>query len=252
MWVRDMEGVNVDYILLGSSRMNYHIDPIQIEAATGKKGLNLGVNAFSSFESYLMLKEFLRNNDTKRVFVQVDNLVSDDDPDREGEKTWIPYLDEDYVYKEFKRYGIEYSLYRRIPFYRFQKFESRIGYRDVLASALGSGHQYEPTFGYTPTIGVLNGAVNFKKSTPTKLPNHSMKSMISLCEKRNVELIFFTAPIFKYGGTLNQFEETLPNYYDLHSTVEDKKDFSNQTHLNYKGAEKFTDFFLKLFFNSSK
>lgn len=248
MWVRDMEGVNVDYILLGSSRMNNHIDPTQIEAATGKKGLNLGVNAFSSFESYLMLKEFLRNNDTERVFVQVDNLVSDDDPDRVGEKTWIPYLDEDYVYKEFKRYGIEYSLYRRIPFYRFQRFESRIGYRDVLASALGSGHEYEPTFGYTPTNGVLNGTVNFKKSTPTKLPNHSMKSMISLCEKRNVELIFFTAPIYKYQGDLNIFAMVLPKFYDFHYSITDRKYFSDQVHLNRVGAEKFTQIFIDMFF----
>ena len=211
MWVRDMENLKVDYVVLGSSRVFYHVDPIQIRASTGKQGLNLGDNAFSSFESYLLLKEFLKTNRTENVYVQVDNLFKDDGPHHVGEKSWIPFINEKSIYRDFSIYGFEYELYKSIPFYRFQKFESRIGYRDVVTSALGKGHDYEPLLGYHPVSKVLQRNLKPRKSIESDKLNRSIKAIIELCNDQNIKLAFFTAPIYNYDGDLRVFKSCFQN-----------------------------------------
>ncbi|MAM27973.1 MAG: hypothetical protein CMC13_03030 [Flavobacteriaceae bacterium] len=248
MWVREMEGEAVDYILLGSSRMNNHIDPTQIKRETGKDGFNLGVNAFSIFESHLMLKEFLKKNTTKMVIVQVDSRYRQTKPDPIGEKSWLPFIYEPYVYEEFESYGTEYKLYKHIPFYRFQKFESRIGYRDVITSALGKGHVYNKLSGFDPRSQVLKRELTYREDKPIVQENTSSKKMIELCKKHNIKLIFVTAPIYKFKGDLAPLRQYLPNYHDFKDSIRQRELFSDQIHLNAKGAELFTGQIIDAFF----
>lgn len=248
MWVREMDGEAVDYILLGSSRMNNHIDPTQIKRETGKDGFNLGVNAFSIFESYLMLKEFLKKNTTKMVIVQVDSRYRHTVPDWRGEKPWLPFIYEPYVYEEFEPYGTEYKLYKHIPFYRYLKFESRIGYRDVITSALGKGHEYENLKGYDPRTQILKKEVVYNPDKPITKENINSSKMIELCKAYNIKLIFVTAPAYKFRGDLSPLHDYLPNYHDFKDSIRQRELFSDQIHLNAKGAELFTGQIIDAFF----
>ena len=250
MWVRAMKNQpKLDYIVLGSSRTNYFINPQVIEAETGKKGLNLGINASTSIEIFLMLDEFLKVREVDTVFIQVDSKYIEDDPDLVGEQVWIPYMYEDIKYEQFKDHGREYVLCRKIPFYRYQRSDARLGYRNVIPSLLGKGVPYAKTDGYATRGGVIKKERPYIADKPIVEENPYFKKMIMLCEEKKIPLIFFTAPIYGFKGDLKPLKMYLPNYYDLKDSIKDRNLFSDQTHLNTEGATAFSKIFSKLFFN---
>lgn len=249
MWVREMTNEKMDYIILGSSRANNHIDPNQIFDATGKKGYNLGVNAFSAFESHLMLKEFLNKNTSKQVYVQVDNRYIQDSPDPIGEKVWLPFIYEKYIFSEFEPYGSVYNTYKKLPFYRYEKFESRLGYRDIVTSALGKGFDYIPLKGYTPVYDELESDLPYHIDKPIVKENSQIKKIIERCIKENIEVYFFTAPMYKSEDDIAQLKKYLPNYHDFKDSISQRKLFGDQVHLNASGTEVFTEMFIETYFN---
>ncbi|QIE60631.1 hypothetical protein G5B37_13980 [Rasiella rasia] len=253
MWVRDMKDLpKLDYIVLGSSRANYFINPTVIEAQTGKMGLNLGVNASTGIEIFLMLDEFLKIRDVDTVFIQVDSKYIQMNPDLVGEQAWIPFIYEPVKYELFKDHGDEYIWCRYMPFYRYQRSEARLGYRNVIPSLLGKGVSYKENSGYFPKSGVIKKERPYRADKPITQENPYFKMMIELCEEKNVPVIFFTAPIYGFKGDLKPLQKYLPNYYDLKESITDRNLFSDQTHLNTQGATVFSRKFATLFFNNAK
>lgn len=248
MWVREMNNQQVDFIVLGSSRANNHIDPVQIHNATGKNGFNLGVNGFSAFESHLMLIQFLKKNKTKEVYVQVDSRYRQDEPDPIGSKVWLPFIYEDYIYNEFKSFGSEFKCYKQVPFYRYQKFESRLGYRDVVTSFMGKGFDYEPLSGYTPRYATLKEDKPYNRDKYIIQENTQINKIIERCNKEGVEVFFFTSPIYRFEGDITPLGKYLPNYHDFKDSIGERKLFGDQVHLNAQGAAHFTDMFIDNYF----
>lgn len=248
MWVRNMDGKDsLDFIILGSSRAHYFIDPVQIEKETGKKGLNLGINAFTGIEMYILLEDYLKRRKVAQVFVQVDSKYTKHNPDQIGEKVWIPYIKEPDVYKQFKPHGKLYRRYHQIPFYRYAKFESRLGFRNVLPSLMGKGVSYEPTKGFSTYPGVLTEEKPYIADRPITSKNKYYEQMVALCNENGVQLVFFTSPIYKFEGDLSPLQTYLPNYFDMKDVVTQRSYFADQTHLNAKGAKVFTSIFAQNF-----
>jgi|TARA_R110002072_G_scaffold131586_5_gene271403 hypothetical protein len=253
MWVRDMQGkAEVDYIVLGSSRAKYYIDPKIVEEKTGAYGLNLGVNAFTSIEIYLMLEEFLKVRNTKKVFVQVDSKYIEDDPDLVGEQVWIPYLQERDKYEIFENFGSAYIFGYYVPFYRYQRSEARLGYRNVLPSLMGKGVDYEKNAGFKARSGLLVEDRPYIADQPIVAENPYFKKVIALCKENDIELHFFTSPIYGFKGDLSPLYSYLPNYVDLKDSLKDRDLFSDQTHVNERGAIEFSRIFSETFFNNAK
>lgn len=247
MWMHTITNESLDYVVFGSSRANNFVIPNIIFKKTGQNGLNLAIQASGPLEIELAVKEYLKENTAKRIFVQVDSWYNKAEPDRTGQLSWLPYIVDDDVYDVFKTYGNEYFFYKYVPFYRYQMFDSRIGYRNVILSGLSKGIDYRASRGYTEATGIL------KKDKPYKFklidqPNPHFVAINEICRKKGIEVIYFTSPIYRPEGNLNVLEKHLPNYYDFSQKLQDINLFKDPDHLNKKGAILFTEIFIDTFF----
>lgn len=251
MWVRDMDNTTLDYVLMGSSRVNYSIKPNLIETKTGKKGYNLGMNATNIVETIALLEEFLKHKRTEAVFLQVDFQYSNKTPDPVGEVPWIPYIQERDVYEHFKQYGDSYKYYKNIPFFRYQKYAGRLGFRQMISSALGSGYEYPASMGYMPLEGVLQEDEEFAPDSTIVDENELYKKFIQLCNRNNIAVHFFTSPYYRLNGDLEMLRSYLPNYTNFADSLQQQSYFSDQVHLNSKGADYFTQIFIETYFSEA-
>ncbi len=252
MWVRDMDATKVDYVLLGSSRVNYSIIPNLIEVQTGKKGYNLGMNATNIVETIALFKEFLKHTTTNAVYVQVDFQYMNEIPDPIGEVAWIPYVHEEEVYNYFEQYDASYRFYKYVPFYRYQKYAGRLGFREVVSSAVGGGYNYTASMGYMPLEGVLEKDEPFVPDGTITKENELYLNLIQLCEQNNIKIYFFTSPYYGLKDDFKTLHTYLPNYTNFSGSMEQRVDFSDQVHLNTDGAEKFTKIFIETYFSETE
>lgn len=249
MWLRDFKNESLDFVVFGSSRANNFVIPNLIFDKTGKRGLNVAVQASGPLEIELAVREYLKHNTAKRFFIQVDHWYNKENPDITGQLSWLPFIVEDAIYEVFKPYGKEYWFYKYVPFYRYQMFDARIGYRNVLLGMLNKGADYYPSRGYTESKGKLKIDKPYKFALIDK-PNPHFSKISEICKENDIELVYFTAPIYRPEGSFDVLEKHLPNYHDLSNTIQDKDLFSNQIHLNKKGAKVFTNMLVDLFFES--
>lgn len=247
MWMHNINNESLDYVVFGSSRANNYVIPNIIFEKTGKKGLNLGIQASGPLEIELAIREYLKHNTAKRFFIQVDHWYNKEKPDKTGQLSWLPYIVDDSVYKVFKPYGKKYWFYKHIPFYRYQIFDSRIGYRNVILSRLNKGLDFYASRGFTEVNGKLKVDKPYKFSLEDK-PNLHFININEICKEKNIEVVYFTSPIYRSEGSFDILEKHLPNYNDLSNELQDINLYSNPDHVNKDGALCFTDLFVDLFF----
>lgn len=248
MWMHDIKDKSLDYAVFGSSRANNFVVPNIIFNTTGQKGLNLAIQASGPLEIELAVREYLARNTAKRFFIQVDYMYNQESPHRIGQLSWLPYIAEDAVYDIFKPYDDKYWFYKNVPFYRYQMNDSRIGYRNVILSKLKKGTDFQLTSGFTPTMGNLKKDKPFNFSLDDK-PNPHFITINAICEEKNIEVIYFTSPIYRPVGNFDVLKKHLPNYYDFSTAVSNMELFSNPDHLNKKGAIVFTNLLVDWFFS---
>ncbi|WP_020531584.1 hypothetical protein [Flexithrix dorotheae] len=247
-WVNSIKDGRFDYVLLGSSRCINHLQPKLIENICGKKGLNLGYAASGPVEIKLMLKKVLNKFQVDEVYIQVDLAYNDLKPDDLARVVWMPYINEEDIFHELITYDNEYYFYKGIPFYRYQLFEPKIGIRNMSLALAGKKATFIEELGFSPNFGVLkNGTSNLKELSDSENP--IFKSMIELCKSNNIDLYFFTAPIYDDRTDFNILNKYLPNYFDFSDSVSKKYLFSDVYHLNKQGAEYFTKVFCQTVFS---
>ncbi|RBP27172.1 hypothetical protein DFR65_11014 [Oceanihabitans sediminis] len=247
MWMHDLKNEDLDYVVFGSSRANNYVIPNIIYEKTGKRGLNLAIQASGPLEIKVAVKEYLKHNTANRIFIQVDHSYSKEKPDRTGQLSWIPYIVDDDVYESFEPYGSEYKLFKYLPFYRYQVFDARLGYRNVLLSSLNKGLDYSESKGYTESIGNLQKDKPYRFLLEDKSNSHFIE-INEICRLNNIEVVYFTSPIYKAEGNLEIISNHLSNYYNFSNILHERNLFSNADHVNKKGAMLFTEVFVNSFF----
>jgi hypothetical protein len=242
-----------DYAIVGSSRAAMHLNAVTIEKETGKKGFNFGVNGSELFENKLTIKVLIKKEITQKVFLQIDNNFDTEIPDKANSANWLPFTNKKYIGDEFQKLENkdEYTLYEKIPFYKYLSHDGHIGFRENFMSLMG---RENPSF---KNLGLLNDKKSILKDSISefkyvvnKKNNKQLNEIIDLCKKNNVELILFTSPFYRPDKKIELFEENFENYYDFSDALNDYKLYYNPTHLNSTGAEKFTKLFIEEFFTS--
>lgn len=241
-WMRSMEfNDTIDYVLLGSSRCIYHLEPKILDAKSGLKGFNFGYPSSGPFEIKLMLKELLKKAKVKTIYIQVDHYYNQKIPDELGLVSWMPYMNDE-VYEEFKPYGLKFSFLKYIPFYKYQVFDPQIGVRNAFLTLIRKEADFTKRNGFTALSGEKMGDSSDTFAIFDE-ENQIFKDIIRICEKSNIELVFYTSPVYKSTTNYSVIKKYLPKYYDLSESIADKKLFKDATHLNGKGAEVFTEIF---------
>ena len=250
-WVNSVEMPDsVDYILLGSSRCLNTLIPAVIYQSSGKKGVNLGCSGAGMVEIKLMLKEALKNIKFRKVFIQVDTKYDQVTPDRVASVAWMPYIHNNDIYREYSKYGNEFSAYRHLPFYRYMHFDSKIGIRNVSLILLKKKGNFVKRDGFVPLFGVKHNNRDLYFKSMSGKENPIAKEIIKICNDNNLELFFFTAPIFNSIIDFSLLNRFLPSYKDFSQVINEKKYFKDSRHLNNEGARLFSVFFANTYFGN--
>ena len=242
----------LDFAVFGSSRALHYVDIDLIEAKTKKKGFNFGVQGSNIFEIKLNVEQIVKRNITKNVFIQIDFIWNNVLPSGRCTVEWLPYINNEDIWNEFKEVDInnEYVLYKRIPFYRYCRYDAKLGFRKILFSFLGKKMTRINTKGFVPLKGEIkkeeiNKEVTYKLNEEF---NKHVKDIITLCKSKGINVYFFTSPVYNFKGDLSILKSNLKNYKDFSKSLKSHELFRDNEHVNFKGAKIFTNMFIEEYF----
>lgn len=131
-----------DVVVLGSSRANNHFATF-LFAEKGLKAYNYGMSGSRLQESALLLDLMLeRNFKIKNVILEVDLNIRSDGFSEGTRAIYMPYLyqvSKISTYYNDKMEDFNYLYY--VPFYRYMKFDAKIGFRETCFKFIGKKAQ---------------------------------------------------------------------------------------------------------------
>lgn len=247
-WLEQKDSsINYDYALFGSSRCIYHLNPMIIDKQTGLSGINLGYSGSNSFEIKLMVKKFISKYNPSKIFIQVDDRYNIEHRDPVSITPWIPFIKNDYIYEEISQYDAEAYYLRHLPFYRYTQYETSLGFRNVLFGWFKE-NSFDERKGFTDLRQVVNN-VKPDEYILADRSNKHLEEIEQWCIEKNIELYFFTSPYLKRDINTDVLAKHLNNYHDFSQIYSNLKLFKDPTHLNWIGAEKFTNHFTDHYFD---
>lgn len=237
----NLKNTHVDYIFLGSSRVENHIDCDLVTQLTGKSCLNLGIQG-SKIGDALGLAQILQANNMSynTLFFQLDYNYNYTFITPSVVSYAAPFINESGFPKEFREQMKVPALYE-LPFMRYAANDKMVGIRELILQLVKKPPAIDLSNGFDPKEGI---GQNISGGFPNKLieENAQLDALKSIAGDR---LVLFTAPYCKNTTNREEFmellqsrEPSLRSYIDL---FDDKpKYFSNCGHLNKEGAQAFT------------
>ncbi|MBS7255488.1 hypothetical protein [Flavobacterium branchiicola] len=242
-----------DVVILGSSRANNHFVAEMFEDK-GLKTFNYGMSGGHLFEASLLLKLMIeRKYEIKNVILEADlNLSNDKESDGVSAK-FLPYIHNSEVIKEHFSVEDNFRTLYYIPFYRYVKFDSKIGFREVYKIATGEKTNVLDNLGYYPLQKHKNGNMKNNIVNLNPLPHNKYYEEIKeTCKTNHINFIAVMTPMCKNVIGMNYFDKVKKAYPEIHNyenvVIEDKY-FSSCGHMNDSGSKIFTARILKDFFN---
>jgi len=248
-YFKSLSNQKIDYVFLGSSRVENSIVSLDIEEKTGKKVLNAGFQAAKMSDIYFLLKlidSYKIKTDT--VFIQIDYIFNIENGNSNVFQYEImPFIRENKVTKEY--YQSNFSDDKWIyyfPFYRYTDFDSKIGLREFTLNILNKETKIINNKGFTGLNGLMKNA-NCGLPKTIADDNEYFNKIKSFAKKKNINVIYYFSPMslqLKNRDYITKLKQKIPNLLDFSSVVKADKMFENCTHLNHDGASFFTDYFI--------
>ncbi|WP_343616162.1 hypothetical protein [Flavobacterium sp.] len=244
---------NYDVVILGSSRANNHFVSEMFEEK-GLKTFNYGMSGGHLFEASLMLKLMIeRKYQIKNIILEADlNLSNDKEADGISAK-FLPYIHNSEVIKEHFEPQANFTELYYVPFYRYVKFDGKIGFREICKILMNEKTNALDNQGYYPLVKHKNG--NMKNNIVNLNPlshNKYYEEIKAICKANKINFIAVMTPMCENVKGMNYFEKVkkkYPEIYNYENVVVENKYFSSCGHMNDTGAKIFTARILKDFFN---
>lgn len=244
-YFRSLKNKKIDYIFLGSSRVDNTIVPAIIEEQTGKTAVNLGFQAAKLGDVYTMLqliKEY--NIQTEKIFIQVDYIFNlEDGYSTIMQHDLMPFVRENKITKDYfyRHFSAEKHLYY-VPFFRYSYFDVKIGLRQLLLNVANKETNILKNKGFT---GLQGNSFQHGNALPQEIntQNKYYDQIVAFARINKMPIVFFCAPFCKHTKNLNfmgKLKEKIPGLYDFSTALTDDKMFQNCSHLNAEGAAYFS------------
>ncbi len=246
-------GKKYDVVILGSSRANNHFVSQMFEDK-GLKTFNYGMSGGHIFEASLMLKLMIeRKYEIKNIILEADLNLSNDQESEGVATKFLPYIHCSKVIKDHFSTEENFNELYYIPFYRYVKFDSKIGFREIYKIAVNEKTNALDNLGYYPLEKHKNGNMKNNIVNLNPLPHNKYYEEIkNICKKNNINFIAVMTPMCENVVGMNYFDKVKKAYPEIHNyeniVVEDKY-FSSCGHMTDKGAKLFTERIIKDFFN---
>ena len=254
-FVRSMGEVKADGVFLGDSQVETSLMGSALDSlAPDGVYYNISLSGGSLVDDYLSLAIFLENNSSKRVYYGLDYKQFCDTVIK-LERYYVPHMDHPIVQHEFSRYDYgNYIPYRFIPFYgyalnnKIYKPESIFKYvlsnkrLDCEFDAFGSYILRKNKKIGDDIIRDMN--VKASSLVPSKRSYQFLEKIILLCKENKAELVIYY-PSSLLEGNPEFVRKLCAQYniafYDLSKEIIDVTFYSDPSHLNERGAKKFTE-----------
>ena len=238
---------NFDYIFLGSSRVEHHIDTDFINEKSNLKSLNMGVSGQNLSETFLLLKLLIdKEFKAKKYFIQIDesDLNAVKSKSVIGASYFMPFIKNVEVKNHFKKYDEDFILNSKVPFYRYMNFGYKIGYRELLLKLNNKTREKNFFIGLEKNLADSEASYAFEE----KHQNDLLNEIKLFAQKNNLQLAFFTSPYYNPIKT-EKFKSFAKrnNIVQYVDSIKEVKYFKDSDHLNIKGAKLFTKMIIRDF-----
>ncbi|MCF6141406.1 hypothetical protein L1S34_08920 [Flavobacterium sp. K77] len=259
-YLRSLSNTKVNYIFLGSSRVENGIDPKVIEQLTQKSVANAGYEAAKLGDLYTMLQlvqEYRIKADT--VFIQIDYIF-----DIEGNSINLPYEMAPFTRETTaaKEYYLDYLnkplAFYYFPFYRYLDLDQKIGFRELFANAIAKKTQVLTNQGFSPLQPLAgNGIHDNHEALPDEIRsgNIYLEKIKHFATVHQMKIVFFCAPFCEHTKNLDYIKKLkmkIPELYDFSKSIKEESHFVNCFHLNATGAARFTEIFTQTVLKNQK
>ncbi|MCV2484022.1 hypothetical protein OD917_03730 [Flavobacterium sp. SH_e] len=241
-----------DVVILGSSRANNHFVSQMFEDK-GLKTFNYGMSGGHLFEASLMLKLMIeRKYEIKNIILEADLNLSNDQESEGVATKFLPYIHCSKVIKDHFSTEENFNELYYIPFYRYVKFDSKIGFREVYKIEVNEKTNALDNLGYYPLEKHKNGNMKNNIVNLNPLPHNKYYEEIkNICKKNDINFIAVMTPMCENVVGMNYFDKVKKAYPEIHNyenIVVENKYFSSCGHMTNAGARLFTARIIKDFF----
>lgn len=239
---------NYDVLIMGTSRANNHF-VTELFEKKGLKAFNYGMSGSHFFETDLMLKKMLDNHyKIKTLLLEADLSVCNEKRDEGTTARFMPYMHGDSTITNHLKSQEDYFQLYYLPFYRYIKFDNKIGLREVIKVLKKEPTNVLHNKGYYPLLTTNSGKMKNDISTLKPIRNRYLEEIKKLCTQNKINLILVMTPMCENTKGLDYFKKVNKLYPEIHNfenVVQDDNYFSSCGHLNDAGARLYTEYIIK-------
>lgn len=263
-----------DIFFLGSSHSYCSFNPLLIYENTGFKSYVLASQLQPFKATYYYLKEVLKRDEPKIIFVDIHGLVYKIDEDDSVVHSYLDYIPMNNIKLDMivKIVPLKYKSQSLLPLIKYHDRWSELKDEDFNVK---SSDYKDYLRGYVLLKGTSSTFIknNYNMcSNKNMIENALDKSylatnkkfflkMISLCQKKDIRLIFVKTPIFDekdFADNINYWEKQITGkgieFIDFNNYKKEiglvNTDFYDFYHLNSSGSQKFNKFFINYMFKN--
>ncbi|WP_329805023.1 hypothetical protein [Flavobacterium facile] len=245
--LRTLKHEKIDYLFLGSSRVDNSVVINSIEKKTNKSAYNLGFQASKLQDIYLIL-QLLKKYEVSydKVLIQVDFAFNNE---LEFSNVLffeaLPFIKENKLIEDYVKHNKpnDFWKYRYLPFYKFIISNPKNGFREVVANVIKTPTRTLQNKGYSPLYGEFKN--NKLLKLPSKINNKNIyyNLILNYCIKNKINVVFYTAPckITKNSVYFDELGRKVTNLNDFSDLLKDDIYFYDNFHINNDGATIFTN-----------
>ena len=229
-----------ELLVIGNSRVAYNIVPKILEETLPFHCYNLGFSAANPvdlvalIELYSSLKGF-----PKVILVQLDDTFTDTLASELARQIFLPYYHHNILAHYYPK--CEDERFYNLPLFRYMKYRD-ISWREGIKIAVNN----KPQDLNSGEISYIKRSFSERRKdrisqfdlTPSGI-NDEITVLQSLCRANNIELVFFTSPVYSLrhnSPLVNYFKSSFANYIDQSTLLVSKDHFADYTHVNEQGA----------------
>jgi hypothetical protein len=244
-----------DVIIMGTSRANNHF-VTELFEKKGLKSFNYGISGTHLFETSLLLKLMIANKyEIKNLFLEADLSICNEKRDEGTTARFMPYIHRNAIIKKHYENETDFYPIYYLPFYRYIKFDNKIGFREFFDVASNKPTNALHNKGYYPLISKKKGNMKNDISSLKVIRNKYYEEIKQICKDNNIKLTVVMTPMCENTKGLNYFDKVHQLYPEIHNfenVITDDAYFASCGHLNDEGARIYTKRIIKEFFEVPK
>lgn len=244
-------GKKYDVMIMGTSRANNHFVTNLFEKK-GLKSFNYGISGSHLFETSLLLKVMIANKfQIKNLILEADLSICNEKRDEGTTARFMPYIHTNSIIKEHYKNESDFKKLFYLPFYRYIKFDAKIGFREVYEVLSKKPTNTLQNKGYYPLISDKKGSMKNDISTLKVIRNKYYEEIKKICKQNNINLIVVMTPMCQNTKGLDYFDKVKKQYPEINNfenIVTDDRYFASCGHLNNEGAIIYTNHIINTFF----